>query len=180
MLRSSLASLLVLAALGVAGPCRGADLGVTASQLVVDDIGSGHVRFDIRRAKGVSKGPAPASKTDPAGLDGTLQLFYTDAPDSVAGAFLVPAPWKKNRPKQARFVNRSAPAGPSAVRSVAVVEGKSVTFIADGRGDGQRLFDLGKGSPTAAAGVTAILTIHNAIDGSTHRMCTRFSTVDGS
>jgi len=180
MLRSSLASLLVLAALGVAGPCRGADLGVTASQLVVDDIGSGHVRFDIRRAKGVSKGPAPASKTDPAGLDGTLQLFYTDAPDSVAGAFLIPAPWKKNRPKQARFVNRSAPAGPSAVRSVAVVEGKSVTFIADGRGDGQRLFDLGKGSPTAAAGVTVILTIHNAIDGSTHRMCTRFSTVDGS
>src|SRR5438128_12282095 len=109
MSRPGIALLLVLAALGVAIPCRGADLGVTASQLLVDDHGSGHVRFDIRRAKGVAKGAAPASRTDPSGLDGTLQLFYTDAPDSVAGAFLIPAPWKKNRAKQARFINRSAP-----------------------------------------------------------------------
>jgi len=180
MSRVRIALLLTFVALGVASPCRAADLGVTGSQLVVDDHDSGHVRFDIRRAKGVAKGAAPANRTDPAGLDGTLQLFYTDTPDSGAGAFLMPAPWKKNRGKQARFVNRSAPAGPTAVRSVGLVEGRAVTFVAAGRGDGQRLFDLGKGSPSDAGGVTVVLTIHNAIDGSTHRMCTRFSTVDGS
>jgi hypothetical protein len=43
-----------------------------------------------------------------------------------------------------------------------------------------RLDLAGAGEPSAAAGVTTVLTITNAADGSTHRMCTRFSAADGS
>src|SRR5262249_6306142 len=135
MSRSVVALLVGLAALSVSGACGAADLGVAGSQLLVDDRGPGHLRFRIRHDPGVAKGPAPARGRDPAGLDGMLQVFYTDTPDSVAGAFLMPAPWKKNRGKQARFVNPKAPTGPTAVRAVAVVEGKSAAFVAAGHGD---------------------------------------------
>jgi hypothetical protein len=43
------------------------------------------------------------------------------------------------------------------------------------------MIDLaGAGEPSPAAGITTVLTITNAADGSTHRMCTRFSVADGS
>ncbi len=178
MSRPSLVLLLAFALLVAGRPCFAADLGVSGSTLVVDDRGTGHVRFSIRNDPGVAKGAA--STRHDAGLDGTLQLFYSDPGSSVTGAFLMPAPWKKNRGKTARFLNPHAPAGPSAVRSVEIVNGKSVDFLAFGRGDGTRLLDLSAGTPSASGGITVVLTIHNAIDDSTHRMCTRFATGIGS
>src|SRR5689334_10315681 len=118
MSKTVLALVIVLVSAAVPRSGIAADLGVSGSRLLVDQRGNGRVLFVVNHDAGVAKGTAPSGRHAPAGLDGTLRLFYTDVPDSVSGAFTMPAPWKKNRGKIARFVNPKAPAGPTAVRSL--------------------------------------------------------------
>ncbi len=162
---------------------HGADVPVAGRRLVLTGTGPGYrdgtLIFDVRSPE-VTKGPAPASPNDAPGLDATVEVYYGDTPGAFAGRWVLPAPWAANRSTGARFANRGAPAGPSSVRTAVIREGKLALVIASGLGDGGSRASLAAGPPSAAGGVTAILTVHNAIDGSTRRYCTRFATGDGS
>jgi hypothetical protein len=177
--RHLLLGALLLASLAGAIPAAAVDIPVAGARLIVTDAGEDRVLFVVRDPA-VKKGAAPPTRQEPAALEGMLEVFYTDRPSSVSGAFVLPSPWKRNKPKVARFANPQAPGGPTTVRAAKVREGKAARVFAFGLGDGGRVLALPEAPPSDAGGITAVLTVENAIDGMTYRMCTRFAAADGS
>jgi len=167
---------IVLALVSCALPALAADVGVSGTRLVLEEgARNRRVELVVRDEGGVTKGPG-----GDAGLSARLEIFYTEDPGALHAAWDAPAPWKTNRPEVARFANRAAPAGPTTARRIAIRDGRSLRFEASGFGDGELVADLGAGAPSADGGITVVFTLQNPVDGSTHRMCTRFAQDAGS
>jgi pimeloyl-ACP methyl ester carboxylesterase len=152
------------------------DAGVTGTKLViVDKLAATSKAKTVFVTKGdpdIGKGV----EGDPALLEGTLEVFYEDDADSAVGAFLIPSPWAVNKATVAKYVNKLAPTG-GEVKVAVVKPGSVAKVVAKGLGDGQAM-DLS--SPPGPNGVRVVFSISNGNDFSQHRMCTRFSTGDGS
>jgi pimeloyl-ACP methyl ester carboxylesterase len=154
-----------------------ADGGVPGTKLVVVDkiAATGKAKTVF-----VAKGDADIAKGvdgDPALLEGRLEVFYTDAPSSVVGSFLIPPPWLVNKATVAKYVNKLAPTD-GDVKVAVVKPGSVAKVVAKGLGDGQAI-DLSTGAP-GPGGVSVVFSVNNSNDFSMHRMCTRFSVGDGS
>jgi hypothetical protein len=136
-------------------------------------IGTARINYRSARVPCIEKGPAGSVGQ----ISGTFDILYIDAPGSVQGAFLMPAPWAVNIDGKATFVNTTAPSGPSEARRVGVKNEKLAKFGSRGLGDAG---DIDITNPPGPSGVLAILSVTNAVDGNTYRHCTRWSLADGS
>lgn len=160
-----------------AAPAAAIDAGVPGTKLVIVDkiaaTGKAKTVFVTKGDPDIQKGV----DGDPALLEGSLEVFYTDAPSSVVGSFVIPTPWLVNKDTVAKYVNKLAPTG-GDVKVAVVKPGSVAKVVAKGLGDGQAI-DLSAGAP-GAGGVSVVLSVNNGNDFSMHRMCTRFATGDGS
>ncbi len=123
----------------------------------------------LQRGAGVSAGPGSAASE----LSGSLEIWYVDVPDN-RGTLPLPAPWQRHTGTTAKFRNAAAPGGATPVKSALVRTGSSAKVIAAGTGG------LDISAPPGPGGVFTMLTVHNAGDGSTHRMCSRYAEASGS
>ena len=168
------AVLLVLALVSILFPAAtfAADIGVTIKKMTVVDKtalnGSSKLVIKSKDAAVVS-GPSG----DPADVSGMVRVFYTDDPGN-ASTLGLPFPWLKNTDKVVKYQNKLAPAGASLVRNGVVKPGKGYTISAKGKGS------LDISTPPGPGGVTVVLVVNNALDGSNNRSCTRFSVAEGS
>ncbi len=148
-----------------------ADVGVVGTRLAITSnarTGKASLLFSAK-GPGIAFGPASAASE----VSGSLVAYYVDAPANRASLAL-PAPWSGVDARVARFQNKLAPAGPTAVRNATIRAGKMARVMAKGTGG----IDLSQ--PPGPGGVLTVLTIENAGDGSTHRMCSLFATSAGS
>lgn len=80
------------------------------------------------------------------------------------------------------YLNKDAAAGLSGVKVATVKPGKRIKIVATNLGDGdaasgdQDANDLDLSVLTPSDIIMAVLTIHNANDSSTHRMCAQFES----
>lgn len=165
-------SVAVLVALATASSSMAlaADVGVVGKKLVIVDKtalnGSAKVS-SLQIGSNITKGAGG----NPALITGSVEIFYTNS--STGGAFPLPSPWATNT-TVAKFSNKSAPAGPSPAKVAIVKNGKVAKMVAKGLGG------LNISSPPGVPGVMVVFTIHNGVDSSTTRLCTRYSLGDGS
>jgi hypothetical protein len=169
----------LLVALTCAARAQAADLGVTVDKLVITDNTAGHrpsrLTYRSRNDAGIQKGAAG----NPALLDGTLEVYYTDQPCNFAKLSLASGPhWVHNTAAKTRYRNTSG----GGVKSAKLRPGKLAKLLATALGDdpSSSLDLVAGGEPSAAGGLTVILTIRNGNDASVHRMCTKFATSVGS
>jgi hypothetical protein len=165
-----------------AGPALAADVGVPGKKLTITEKSSGasSVALTLVHDDGIQKG-AGVARGEPPGLEGRLDVFFTDAPSSVRGAFtMAPEFWRANSEKSARYVQKDAGSGPGEVFSATVKNGKRASVLTRGRTDADGMFDLSVGLPSESGGITTVLTIFNTADGSLHRMCTKWAVAAGS
>ena len=141
--------------------------------------GTGALSLILRGLDDLTTGAAADPRRGmPAGIDATLEVYYTDAAATVAGAWTMPAPWQRNDGVLARFANGQAPSGPTTIRRATIRTGALVTVSAAGLGDGTTVLRL-PATPPGPGGVTVVLTVNNATDGSIHRACMRFAGENG-
>ena len=154
-----------------------ADLGATADRLVIVDDPVGQrtqVRYKSSRQPGIQTGTAG----DPTLFAASLEIAYTDQPCHFTKISL-PAgvKWQASAGSGVRYMDRSASRVSATIRPA-----KLASVMAKTLGDDQRAsIDLSAGGlPSAAGGLTTILTVRNGNDGTVHRMCTKFATNVGS
>ena len=178
----SFASLLPVLLL-MSAPALAADAGVPGKKLVITEKtnGDSSVVLTLVKDDGIQKGGGVA-RNEPEGLDGSLEIFFTDAPSSVHGAFQMPAEfWLKNGEKSARFVKKDAGFNPvGEVFAATIKNGKLASVTTKGQTATDGMFDLSVGLPSDDGGITTVLTIINTSDGSIHRMCTKWAVAEGS
>lgn len=124
----------------------------------------------------IAKGPA----ADPPGLTGSLELYQVANPANRAVYALSGAGWTANTGAVAKFANPAAAAGAAGVKKAMLKPDRLIKVLAANLGDGdaasgdQTAGDLDLGALTPADVIRAVVTIDNAADSSTHRMCTQF------
>ncbi|HWP65342.1 MAG TPA: hypothetical protein VNO26_05460 [Candidatus Limnocylindria bacterium] len=170
--------LLATAALAMASLAEAAniDCGVGGKAKIFDrlsSVGTAKILYRSAKLPCVQKGPGGL----PSQVSGTFDILYVDAPGSVQGAFVMPAPWTFNEERHAKFLNTASPGGPSQARKVGVKAEKLARFGSRGLGDTGSI-DIT--NPPGPGGVLAILSVHNAVDGNTYRMCTKWALSSGS
>jgi len=123
-----------------------------------------------QKLKSVQKGGNVhvGATTTPANLSGQLEIYYVDAPANKA-VLAIPAPWTSVSPTVARYKNSLAPAGPTPVRTAVISTGRVAKVTGKGLGG------LDIATPPGAGGVITVLTVQNAGDASTHRMCSLYA-----
>ena len=104
-------------------------------------------------------------------LTGRLDVYYADTPTNRA-ILEMPPPWVSNNGLRARFANKSAPAGPTPVKSATVATARSVTVSSAG------LAGLDISTAPGANGVITVFSIENG--PSKLRMCTQYAAGLGS
>ncbi len=125
----------------------------------------------------ISKGPAAS----PTGLSGQVILYQEANPLNRAIFDLDGSGWTKNKTAIASYKNAAAAAGAAGVRSAKVKPDKQVKVVARNLGDGdaatgdQGTLDIDLGALTISDAIIAVVTVDNANDSSTHRMCARFT-----
>jgi hypothetical protein len=173
-LRGSLTALPLLAALTLPLGALAADVGIAAKKLLIKEKGGGTLLF-LAKDPGVVKGAGAADKKGPQGLVGEIAAFVGDPAGSVSGAWTLPEPWKKNTEKVAVLAHKTAE---GSLRKAKLKNGKNARVLVKTLGDeGASFFSA---APEALDGLTVVLTVANANDASTHRMCTRFAAADGA
>lgn len=139
MIRRTIATLIaVLAPLGAA---TAADIAVTAKKLViVDKLAAKNKAQVLFLAKDKAAGITKGTGSDTGDVSARFAIMHTSG--SPAGAFVLPAGafagsagWKSNSEKLAKYVNKSAPAGPTEVKLSLVKPGKLLKVVAKGAGD---------------------------------------------
>jgi pimeloyl-ACP methyl ester carboxylesterase len=173
---------MILAGFGAVGAAFAGDAGVPGGRLVLQARANGKSTVQVRlgKAEGTSKGAGAPTK-DATGLTGTFEVFYTDAPSSVHGAFALPDDgWVANKTKAARYARKGAPAGGLAVASARIRNGKSAALVAKALGERAAVFDLDAPLPSDDGGLTTVLTIENTIDKTLYRLCTKWAIAAGS
>ncbi|HEY8515334.1 MAG TPA: hypothetical protein VIS07_07465 [Candidatus Binatia bacterium] len=168
---TGLLPLLALLAAVAATPAHAADAGVVGTRLAITSNASNgkSTLASTQRGAGVSFGPASAASE----LSGSLEVYYVDTPTNRI-VLPLPSPWDKVDARTAKFLNKFAPAGPTGVRTATVRAGTMAKVAAKTAGG----LDLTQ--PPGPGGVMSILTVHNAGDGSTHRMCSLYRVSSGS
>ena len=149
------------------------DVPIAADRLLIVDriAASGNARVELlSHDPAIAKGPS----TNVAEIDATVQVYTDDDPENYA-LFRAPPPWAKNEATAAKYVDDLAPSG-GGVRLLVVKPGRVVKLYTRSAGD-QHAIDL-VASPPGAKGVTVLLTLHDASDDSTTRMCTHFAAAD--
>jgi hypothetical protein len=125
----------------------------------------------------IGKGPAAT----PAGLSGQVILFQESDPFNRAIFDLDGSGWVKNKGTVAKYKNKAAAVGTDGVRAVTVKEDKKLKVVARNLGDGdsasgdQSATDIDLSALTTSDAIMAVITIDNANDSSSHRMCARFT-----
>jgi hypothetical protein len=177
---TSVAAVLTLLAV----PAWALELGVSGRKLIVLDKLAAASKAKIvfvsaDQTAGITKGAG----TDVADIEVAFEYRYGNG--GAAGMFVVPAGasaggaapgWKVNRATVAKYVNKTAPGGPTGVKVAAIKPGKLLKLVAKSTGD-TPIDILGAGAPDAA-GVTTVFTVRNGDD--TIRHCTTFSAAAGS
>ena len=147
------------------------EVGITAKKfIVIDKLSAASKAKGVFVAKDANVDKGPGTSVDD--IDVRLDVVY----DSASGAFVVPAGasdgtsgWLVNKETVAKFVNKSAPAGPTVTKVAAVKPGKLAKLVAKERGD-TPLDVLGAGAPSGS--VFAAYTVTNG--GAVFRHCTEF------
>jgi len=171
----------VASALLAAGSAEASDASVAASVLKITDKGAGGLDGKVVLvAKGaeIDKGP----DGDPTLVNAALEVFYAE--DALQGriAFKMPqgAGWSlKNG--SAKYLDKTAPADQATAKAL-IKPGKAIKVVAKGIGDTESdaIDIVAGGAPSASGGIITRLTFYNRIDGSLHRVCSRFATDAGS
>ena len=175
MTRSFPAGLVVvcttIAFAGAAAPARATDAGVAGSRLsITTNASTGKQSLSsTQKGVGIAFGAASAASE----MSGSFTVYYVDQP-SRRGTLALPSPWSSVDAAMAKFQNRLAPAGPTGVRTASVRKDKVAKVSAKSAGG----LDLSQ--PPGPGGVISVLTVDNAGDGSTHRMCTLYRAGSGS
>jgi hypothetical protein len=141
----------------------------------------------VKDDPGIQKGPAGAPELITARA---AYVWENDLGGSVSGCFIEinhrPTPFLnrtwRNTEKSATFRNlaRIAKSNIPHTKRVKIVPGRTLKFKALRIADVGNLGAADEGPPTETGGVTVMFEVINGTDGSTHRMCTRFSTSVGS
>ncbi|MGE5181863.1 MAG: hypothetical protein ACM31C_07365 [Acidobacteriota bacterium] len=149
----------------------GADVGVVGSRLAISSSApTGKESLSsTQKGPGIGFGAASAASE----MSGSFDVYYVDTP-SNRGSLPLPAPWWSVDARTAKFQNRLAPAGGTGVRSATVRKDANAKVSAKSTGG----LDLTQ--PPGPGGVLSVLTVHNAGDGSTTRMCTLYAAGSGS
>lgn len=123
---------------------------------------------------------AKGAASTPPNLSGTLELYQVSNPANRAVYDLAAANWSSNGASVAKFKNSAAAAGAAGAKKLLLKPDKLIKFIAANLGDGdaasgdQGAADLDLSALSAADSIRAVVTIDNAADSSTHRMCAQF------
>lgn len=152
-------------------PACGTPIGVAGTKLVVVDkeeaAGKAKLVF-VAKDGAIMKGPG----TDPGAIAVQLDVSY----DAEAGRFTLPAGasdgtagWVVNREAVAKYVNKTAPAGPTEAKVAVLKPGKVLKVVGKGLGD-QKLDILAAGAPSGD--VTVVYQVDNGGDVFLH--CTAF------
>ncbi|MDX2169522.1 MAG: hypothetical protein SF182_20810 [Deltaproteobacteria bacterium] len=126
----------------------------------------------------IAKGAAAA----PPGLTGTVELYQVANPANRAVYDLAAAGWSRNGTAAAKYVNGAAASGGAGAKKLLIKPDKALKFLAANLGDGdaasgdQGVGDLDLTALTASDSIRAVVTIVNAADSSTHRMCAQFDS----
>jgi hypothetical protein len=167
----------VLLLVGVSGAEAATfDCGAGGKAKIFDrlqSVGTARINYRSTAVPCIQKGPAGTTSQ----ISGTFDILYLDAPGSVQGAFVMPAPWLLNESTHAKYLNKLAPSGPGQARLVGVTANKLARFGSRGLGETGAI-DIS--SSPGPGGVLAILSVHNAVDGNTYRTCTKWSVGSGS
>jgi hypothetical protein len=150
------------------------DIGVSGKKLLVLDktalSGSAKVVY-VSKDPGVRKGLEGYAD----GVSATFDLSY----DGQAGEFVIPrgeftgaSGWTVSNARVAKFVNRNAPGGPTAVKVAVIKPEKVLKIVAKGLGDGAALDILTQGPPTGSVFTSFCLTS----GGETSCHCTEFES----
>ena len=151
---------------------------MAGTKLIVIDrtllAGSAKIGFVAKdTAGGITKG----SGLDPAQIGVAFDLSYVNG--ATAGGFTLPlgasdgtSGWVANRPSVAKFVNRSAPSGPTSAKIGVIKPGKLLKLVGKSLGD-TPLDVMGAGDP-GVDGVRTVFAITNG--GSTFRHCSLFAS----
>jgi len=129
-------------------------------------------------AGSIDKGAA----ADPPGLVGSVELYQLSNPANRARYALAAPGWSANTAAAAKFKNSGAAAGAAGVLKALIKPDRSLTVVAKNLGDGdaasgdQNADDLDVTALTTSDVVMAVITIDNAADSSTHRLCARFES----
>jgi hypothetical protein len=152
-------------------PAGAVDVGVAGSRLsITTNASTGKNSLSsTQKGTGIAFGASSASSE----ISGSFTVYYVDQP-ARQGTLPLPAPWAGVDVLTAKFLNKLAPAGPTGVRSASLRKDKVAKVSAKSAGG----LDLSQ--PPGPNGVISILTIDNAGDGSTHRMCTLYRASQGS
>jgi hypothetical protein len=135
----------------------------------------------------VLKDSTPGSITkglsaDPAGLSGSVEIYPLSNPSNRAVYALDGTNWVTNKDKVAKLKNSSAAPGGGGVKRAVVKPDKLIKVVAKNLGDGdvapgdQDGNDIDLSSLAPSDVLIAVVTIDNANDGSTHRMCAQFES----
>jgi YVTN family beta-propeller protein/cysteine-rich repeat protein len=144
-------------------------VGVTATKLIVVDKTAiaGSAKF-VFVAKDQSGAITKGAGTTVGDIAVELDVAYTDG--SATGAFVIPAGasdgtagWLVNKETVAKYVNRSAPGGPTETKVAVIKPGKLVKLVGKGLGD-TPLDILGAGEPTAQA-AGEVVTAYRVTNG---------------
>jgi len=162
---------IVSAGLWIAVTSWASDVGVLGSAVSLSSV----TITGKQKLKSVQKGGNVhvGATTTPANLSGQLEIYYVDAPANKA-VLAIPAPWTSVSPTVARYKNSLAPAGPTPVRTAVISTGRVAKVTGKGLGG------LDIATPPGAGGVITVLTVQNAGDASTHRMCSLYALGNGS
>ena len=165
-----------IACILLAGAAPAADIAVIPKKLIVVDklaaAGKAKLVYVSKdQAAGITKGGG----TDVGQIDVRFDASY-DA-GSVAGSFTLPAGasdgtsgWLVNKDTVAKYVNKSAPSGPTQAKVAVIKPGKLLKLV--GKGLGDQPFDiLAGGAP--AGGVRTQYCVTNG--GEEHCHCSRFT-----
>ena len=128
---------------------------------------------------GVHKGPSG----DPPGLSGTVVVFPVSDPANRAVFSLDALPdgeWKKNTDSVAKYVNSGAGVGGPGVKAATIKPDRILKVVTKNLGDGDASAgddgagDIDLGSLSESDTLMVVVTVENALDASTHVMCTQF------
>jgi len=123
---------------------------------------------------------AKGAAADPPQLSGTVEIFPLADPTNRAVYDLAALGWTSNTDKTAKFKNSGAAPGAAGVRSASIKPDKKLKVVAKNLGDGdaasgdQGTNDIDLAALTAADSLIVVVTIDNASDSSSHRMCAQF------
>jgi hypothetical protein len=183
---AALASIVAVAGGALRGGAH--DRGVAGRKLLlVDRYASGKAKVVVAASDaGAGVIHHGSGSGDPADLSGTATICPAADPTNAA-VYALPAPWRENGARTARYRDPSAAPGGPGVRTLKLSAARSLRLVARNLGDGDAASgddgpnDLELGDPPGTCTVGVGETVHvelaiaDAATATTHRMCSAFT-----